>query len=165
MALGFIAPSPLRWILMLDRQFHILLVEDNVADAYLLRKALEAAELRFQLTILADGAAALEFVKGESQVPDLAVMDLNLPKNDGREVLEAIRTNQRFMKMPVVITSSSASPRDQAEVEALGITRYIQKPPNLEAFLQIGLILKEILTVPTIRNGALKTHVTGREPL
>lgn len=130
---------------MVNDQFCILLLEDNHADAYLYRKALEAADLNFQLIVITDGAAALDFLKSDATVPDLAVMDLNIPKNDGFEVLEAIRKNHRFMSMPVVVTSSSASPRDMVKVEQLGIERYIQKPLGLEKFLQIGVVIKEIL--------------------
>jgi two-component system, chemotaxis family, response regulator Rcp1 len=134
----------------MSEPFRILLVEDNDADVYLFRKALESAELNFELTILQDGAQALAFVRREgkyaaSPVPDLAVMDLNMPKNDGVEVLEAIRNSEWFSNMPVVITSSSASPRDQNKVARLGIERYVQKPNDLEVFLSLGAVFKQIL--------------------
>lgn len=135
---------------MSDELFRILLVEDNAADAYLFRMALENAKVNFELTVLSDGAEALAFVRregkyAESPLPDLAVMDLNLPKNDGAEVLEAVRKSTQFSTLPVVITSSSASPREQARVEQLGIARYIRKPPDLEEFLRVGPVLKQIL--------------------
>ncbi len=135
---------------MSDQVFHILLVEDNSADAYLIRKALENAELNFELLLLEDGAEALAFVRGEgkyaaSQAPDLVVLDLNLPKSEGIEVLQAIRQSQRLANLPVVITSSSSSPHERAKAEQLLVERYIMKPPDLEDFLQIGKVLKQVL--------------------
>jgi len=135
---------------MSTQVFRILLVEDNAADAYLFRKALEGADLQFELAVIEDGAEALAYVRhegkyAETPVPDLAVLDLNLPKNEGVEVLAAIRQNPEFANVPVVITSSSASPRDQARTCQLGAERYIMKPPDLHEFLKIGGVLKEIL--------------------
>jgi chemotaxis family two-component system response regulator Rcp1 len=135
---------------MSDELFRILLVEDNDADAYLFRKGLTAAGLNFELIVITDGAEALAFVRREGKhaerpVPDLAVMDLNLPKNDGSEVLEALRQREEWASVPVVITSSSTSPRDRTKVERLGIERYLRKPPDLEEFLQMGEVLKQIL--------------------
>jgi CheY-like chemotaxis protein len=128
----------------------ILLVEDNEADVYLFRKALLSAGLNFELTVIEDGGAAMAFVRGDGHyadapVPDLAVIDLSLPKNDGIQVLEAIRGTERFADIPVVITSSSGSPPARLKEEHLRVARYIVKPPELEDFLQIGTALKDIL--------------------
>jgi CheY-like chemotaxis protein len=128
----------------------ILLVEDNAADVYLLRKAIAAANFEVELTVIEDGAEALAFVRAEGKyaargVPDLAVLDLNLPKNEGTAVLTAIRQTKDVANVPVVITSSSPSPSDRSRVELLGIERYVVKPTDLEEFLKIGAILKEVL--------------------
>jgi CheY-like chemotaxis protein len=133
-----------------DEPVRILVVEDNTADVYLLRKALLGAGLNFELTVIEDGGRAIAFVGGEgeyagSPVPDLVVLDLNLPKNDGIQVLEAIRATKRFSNVPVVVTSSSPSPPARLKDEHLQIVRYIMKPPDLEDFLQIGTALKGIL--------------------
>jgi len=77
--------------------------------------------------------------------PDLAVLDLNLPKNGGLQVLRAIRESQEWAKVPVVIVSSSASPQDLAKTQRLGVERYITKPPDLDGFLQAGQIFRDIL--------------------
>jgi CheY-like chemotaxis protein len=130
--------------------FRILLVEDNSADVYLLQKALEGADLNFELTVIDDGGSALEFVRGDGKysdraVPHLAVIDLNLPKNDGIQVLEAIRATQRFAGMPVIVMSSSTHPPTRLREEHLQVARYIPKPPDLEEFLQTGILIKELL--------------------
>jgi CheY-like chemotaxis protein len=78
------------------------------------------------------------------------VLDLNLPKNGGLEVLRAIRKTQDLATLPVVIVSSSASPQDLAKTQSLGVERYITKPPDLEGFLQTGQIFREILMASRI---------------
>jgi CheY-like chemotaxis protein len=130
--------------------FRILLVEDNAGDVYLFQKALEQAQLLFELITIRDGARALALVRREgnyanSLAPDLAVLDLNLPKNGGLQVLRAIRESRDLAKVPVVVVSSSASPEDLAKTQILGVERYITKPPDLDAFLQTGQIFREIL--------------------
>jgi CheY-like chemotaxis protein len=138
----------------------ILLVEDNVADVYLFRMALQNAELNFELTVINDGGGAMAFARGEGMyagapVPDLALIDLSLPKNDGLQVLEAMRETARFADMPVVVLSSSASPPPRIKDERLRVARYIVKPPNLEEFLRIGTVLKEILLQSQARRAGL----------
>jgi CheY-like chemotaxis protein len=132
------------------RRVHILLIEDNAADVILLRRALASAQVDCELTVLEDGAEALSFVQSLEadrgiDAPDLAVLDLNLPKNDGVEVLQAMRATHTFSRVPVAIVTSSASPRERARVEQYGIGRYITKPSDLDEFLSIGLMLKQLL--------------------
>lgn len=130
--------------------FHILVVEDNEADVYLLRQALKEAGLGFELTVIDDGAEALDFIGNPAKhgnVPrlDLAILDLNLPKSTGLEVLEAIRCSHDLWNVPVAIVTSSAEPRERAKTDELRVERFITKPPDLEDFLQIGAVLKEML--------------------
>jgi CheY-like chemotaxis protein len=134
---------------MTDR-VRILLVEDNDADVYLFRKALSGAELNYDLIVIEDGGRALAFFRDEEKgagnaVPDLAIIDMSLPKNDGIQVVEAMRQAERFAQVPVVVVSSSAKPPAHVNLERLRVARYITKPPDLESFLQTGEVLKEIL--------------------
>ena len=120
-----------------------------------IRQALKAAGLNFEITVIENGADGLAFARrqGEyagSSVPDLAVLDLNLPKCGGASVLEAMRQNKDLERVPAFILSSTAGPREQARAKELGIERFITKPPDLEAFLQIGQVVKEVL----LKNGA-----------
>jgi len=133
-----------------ERKVRILLIEDNPADVDLLRRAFKSAELDCDLMLLEDGAEALEYVRSLEQNddgsgPDLAVLDLNLPKNDGIEVLQAIRASSVLALLPVAVLSSSASSRERLKLEQFGIGRYITKPPDLDEFLRIGSTLKELL--------------------
>ena len=129
--------------------FRILVVEDNPADVYLLRQALKQAGLNCELKVIDDGAEALEFVRNhtptEKENFDLAILDLNLPTNNGIEVLAAIRQNGALSDMLVVVLTSSAAPLERSQVEQLRVVRFITKPPNLADFLKIGDMLKEVL--------------------
>jgi CheY-like chemotaxis protein len=100
--------------------------------------------VNFELTVIEDGAEALAFVEGEGPVPDLAVLDLNLPKHDGVQVLGAIRASRRFARTPVVIASSSAQAPAFIRTEDSRVAHYFMKPPDLAEFLQVGPILKEL---------------------
>jgi len=132
-----------------QRKTRILVVEDNPADVHLLRLALERAELDCELIILEDGGEAMAMVQApqDSQIgaPDLAILDLNLPKNDGLEVLAAMRANPDFARIPVAVLSSSSSPRDRVKMEAFGIACYIIKPLGLEEYMRIGFTVREML--------------------
>jgi response regulator RpfG family c-di-GMP phosphodiesterase len=103
------------------RRFRILLIEDNPLDVDLLRRAFTAADLECDVTVL------------------------NLPKNDGVEVLRAARATAALAQVPVAVLSSSAFSRERARIEPLGVGRYITKPADLDEFLRIGLTVKELL--------------------
>jgi two-component system response regulator len=132
------------------RKARILLIEDNPADVELLRRAFAAADLDCELMLLEDGAEALAFLRraegaGSETSPDLTVLDLNLPKIDGIEVLQAMRASNQFAGTPVAVLSSSASSKERSRIENLGITRYITKPADLDEFMNIGVVLKQLL--------------------
>jgi len=122
----------------------IFLAEDNPADVYLLKEALAVESSDAVDVIVAqDGEEAMDFVerRGAFQhtaTPDLIVLDLNLPKSDGSDVLRSIRESSVLSSVPVVILTSSDSPRDRAAVESLGANHYITKPSDLDAFLALG---------------------------
>jgi chemotaxis family two-component system response regulator Rcp1 len=127
----------------------ILIVEDNRGDVLLVDVALREAGLRFELIHLADGEKALNYLgrltKGRDGASlDLVLLDLNLPKRDGWEVLEALRLVPLKHPVPVMILSSSNSPHDIARAERLGVSKYIRKPSTLDEFLAIGQTVKQI---------------------
>ncbi len=136
---------------MKREQFHILLVEDNDADVYLLRKAFEFAGLGVELTVIEDGAEAIAHVRaggndGRSMLrPDAVMLDLNLPKSEGTDVLEALRANAHFSGVPVIVLTSSPSPVDQHRIAHLRVDRFITKPPDLDEFLKIGHLVGDLL--------------------
>lgn len=132
------------------KEIHVLLVEDNRADVLLVRHALTAHEIPYQLHVFEDGAQAVDFMArmgkpGEEPCPDILLLDLNLPKIDGPEVLQHFRRHPQCGDTPVIVISSSDAMRDREKVNALGVARYFKKPTDLNAFLQLGMIVKEVL--------------------
>jgi len=124
----------------------LLIIEDNPGDVTLLNLALQRSEVDCEVSVIDDGGAALEFVRQNgSPVPDLVILDLNIPKADGREVLSAMRSIEAFANVPVVIWTSSNAPHERAQLNALRITRYVVKPPELNEFLKLGDIVKGML--------------------
>ena len=129
----------------------ILLVEDNPDDVELTRLAFDEAKIANQLVVVGDGAEALDylFAKGKysgrdpSDMPSIVLLDLNLPKVDGREVLQAVRANEATKTLPVVVLTTSTEPFDVEASYALGVNSYIQKPVDFEQFVwavkQVGL--------------------------
>jgi CheY-like chemotaxis protein len=122
----------------------IFLAEDNPADVYLLKEAIGTSSGNdVQVVLAEDGEEALDYVHQRGRFtscdkPDLIVLDLNLPKSDGTDILRSIRESDRLAATPVVVLTSSDSPRDRAAVERLGATCYITKPSDLDAFLALG---------------------------
>jgi two-component system response regulator len=128
------------------RKARILVVEDNPGDVELLKLSLEQAGVDFQLTVLEDGSSALAHVRAADAVrADLAIIDLNLPQNDGLEILAAIHESPAFARVPVVVFTSSFSPRDRARIERFEIERYLAKPNELDEYMRVGSTLKSIL--------------------
>jgi DNA-binding response OmpR family regulator len=129
----------------------ILLAEDSPADAGLVRRALEENGVEGELVVIADGEKAIEFIQAidaeAARCPDLAIVDLNLPKKPGREVLASMRASERCRHIPVIILSSSDAERDKADAVRFGASRYIRKPSNLDDFLSLGLIFKAALDI------------------
>src|ERR1700733_5313151 len=134
-----------------DRKNRLLVIEDNPADVELLRRALTIAGLDFQLTVIDDGAEALAFFRqGATPAPDLTIVDLNLPKHSGLEIIEQMRANPIFAQAPVIILSSSSSVSDRAKMEKFKIRRYIVKPADLDEFMRIGWQIRDLLVVSRI---------------
>ena len=115
----------------------------------LIRESLSEHRITSDLVVLNDGEAAIlridEIDSGNSPCPHLFILDLNLPKKSGYEVLKRIRASSRCPNVPVVVLSSSEAPEDKARAMALGSTRYLTKPPMFDDFVRLGAVLKEIL--------------------
>ena len=117
----------------------ILLVEDNPDDAELTRIAFEETGGLHRLRVVGDGAAAVAYLQAcaPGELPALVLLDLNLPKLNGREVLEAIRAEPATRSLPVVVLTTSAEPFDVDTVYELGANSYIQKPVEFERFVEV----------------------------
>lgn len=133
----------------------ILLAEDNPADVYLIRQALAENNLDCDLHVACDGKQALSFFSREcdgirAAIPDLILLDINMPQHDGTEVLQHIRQDSRLDAVPVIIFTSSDSPADRLSATQLGAVRYIKKPSLLDEFMAIGAVIREILAAPPV---------------
>ena len=129
---------------------NILLIEDAEPDVFLVREALKTAGLNFELSVLDDGEKAIEFIdrldaNHADDCPQLVLLDLNLPKRSGDQILDYMRHSQRCKDIPVVVVTSSDSPRDRAAAARLGATRYFRKPSRLDEFMQLGPIVRELV--------------------
>jgi DNA-binding response OmpR family regulator len=129
----------------------IVLIEDNAADVDLFRMALSEAAMEAEVKVIRDGADALAWVSSitaTTYLPHLAVIDLNLPKHDGVEIIEALRVNPHSSTHPVLVLSSSPSPNDMARVLAFPETKYLTKPTHLDQYLEIGFLVKRLICDP-----------------
>ena len=112
----------------------ILLVEDNPNDAELTQRAFRKSDLDVRLTIVRDGAEALDYLFGGKPRPKVVLLDLKLPKIDGIDVLRRIRAGERTRTIPVVILTSSQEERDIVECYELGANSYVVKPVDFDRF-------------------------------
>jgi two-component system, chemotaxis family, response regulator Rcp1 len=120
----------------------VLLVEDSVGDVRLTREAFKDAKVHINLHVAPDGAEAMAFLRREGRHaaaarPDLILLDLNLPKKDGREVLKEIKESGSLMSIPVVILTTSAAEADILRSYQLHANCYITKPVDLAGFLKV----------------------------
>jgi CheY-like chemotaxis protein len=120
----------------------ILLVEDNPGDVRLTREALKEGKIRNNLNVVGDGVEALRYLRregpyGESTRPDLILLDLNLPKMDGREVLEAVKADPSLRLIPIVVLTSSAAEQDIVRAYDLHANCYVSKPVDLDQFIHV----------------------------
>jgi two-component system, response regulator len=127
---------------MSDQEIEILLVEDNTADVELTLHALRKEKLANKIEVVGDGEEALDFLfcrgrfagRSFARPPRLVLLDLKLPKVDGLEVLQAIKTDPRTRAIPVVILTASKEEKDMVKGYRLGVNAYIQKPVDFEQF-------------------------------
>jgi chemotaxis family two-component system response regulator Rcp1 len=120
----------------------VLLVEDSLGDVRLTREAFKDAKVHINLHVAADGVEAMAFLQREGDYanvprPDLILLDLNLPKKDGRQVLKEIKESASLGSIPVVILTTSASEIDVLRSYQLHANCFITKPVNLEGFLEV----------------------------
>ncbi|AKJ00125.1 response regulator receiver domain-containing protein [Archangium gephyra] len=126
----------------LGRPIEILLVEDNPGDVRLTIEALKEGKVRNRLSVARDGVEALAFLRREgshasASRPDLILLDLNLPKKDGREVLAEIKEDSRLRRIPVVVLTTSKAEEDILRTYDLHANCYITKPVDLEQFISV----------------------------
>ncbi|HTQ53937.1 MAG TPA: response regulator [Bryobacteraceae bacterium] len=128
----------------------ILLAEDNPADVYLIREALREHHVDCAVRIASDGQQVLRILAEADRAagtpyPSLIILDLNLPRHDGIEILQRLRQTPDMRPVPVVVLTSSDSPRDREAASQLGVSQFLRKPSSLDEFLGLGRIFKTLL--------------------
>jgi chemotaxis family two-component system response regulator Rcp1 len=146
-----------------ERQIEILLVEDNPGDVRLTTEALKEGKVWNRLSVARDGVAALEFLRHQAPYedapkPDLILLDLNLPKKDGREVLAEIKQDEQLRNIPVVVLTTSKAEEDVLRSYKLRANCFITKPVDLEQFMSVVRAVEDfwlciVKLPPSERNG------------
>ena len=121
--------------------FEILLVEDNPGDVFLTQEAFREGRLAHRLSVVEDGEEALRFLRREGEhksapQPDLILLDLNLPKKDGRELLGEVKTDPELRQIPIIVLTTSAAEQDIARAYKLHANCYLTKPIHMDYFLK-----------------------------
>jgi CheY-like chemotaxis protein len=134
----------------IEKQRLVLLVEDNAADTNLVEEALAEQQLDHSLHVLSDGSKAIDFIdRMDADVghprPDIVLLDLNLPRVHGEDVLRRLQRSPHRHDIQVLIISSSGAPADRDRVLALGANGYFRKPSDLDQFLALGAIVRDML--------------------
>ena len=141
------------------RPIQVLLVEDNAADVELTRETFEGSHLNVELTVAMDGVEAIDVLTGRKpmkrgQPPDLILLDLNLPKVDGRQVLTKIKDDDRLKKIPVVVLTSSDAEADVVASYQLGANCFITKPGDFRKYQDVVQALEgfwfAVATLPKV---------------
>lgn len=125
----------------------ILLVEDNLVDARFAIESLRRSQVQHRLTLVRDGAEAMEFLLQEGRFaraprPDLILLDLEMPKKTGREVLSEVKERYDLKGIPIVVMTSSDDEEDRLRCQLMNVDCYITKPVNLDKFLKVVRELK-----------------------
>ena len=143
----------------MSSQHTVLLIEDNPGDVRLTREALKEGKVYSNLHWAKDGVEALEFLRHQGRFagvprPDIILLDLNLPKKDGREVLSEIKNDDDLKRIPVVILTTSKAEEDVLRSYQLHANCYVTKPVDLEKFIVVVQSIDMFwLTVATLPNG------------
>ncbi len=146
---------------IIGKPVEILLVEDNAGDVGLIEEVFEETKIRYNLHVAEDGEEAILFLYGEgkflgSPLPDIVLLDLNLPKKDGREVLKEIKENEKLKKIPVVILTTSQAEKDILRAYELHANAYINKPLDFDQFIDV------VKSIANFWLGIVRLPVTSR---
>lgn len=137
---------------------HILLVEDDPGDVFLIREALKSTSLPCSIDVADNGERALDYLHRRNSFavaerPDLILLDLNLPRINGIEVLNDIKSVPRLSRIPVIVLTTSKNEADAGRCRELGADVFLSKPPSFEEFLNVGLAIERFWNSMTRKEG------------
>jgi CheY-like chemotaxis protein len=129
----------------------ILLAEDNHGDEFLVREALREHQVQHELHVMRDGLEAVHYIERmgdatDAPCPDVLLLDLNLPHRSGHELLQLFRAHPFCRNTPVIVITSSDAEKDRRRAAELGATRYFRKPSDVDEFIQLGAIVREVVS-------------------
>jgi chemotaxis family two-component system response regulator Rcp1 len=134
----------------------VLVAEDNPTDVMIMREALASAKVRIELHVVSDGVQALEFLRrmgahAQAPRPDLILLDLNMPRKNGHEVLAELKADESLRRIPVVMLTTSQAEEDVARAYANHVNCYIRKPVDFERFAEVVRSIEDFwFTVVTL---------------
>lgn len=136
----------------------IVLAEDSPADVMLVRLALEVSGLDCELRVLDNGDEAIRFIEECDANPnagpiDLLLLDMHLPARDGEEILRRLRSTEHYGQTPVVVITASDAPGDHSQAQKHAAIHYFRKPFNLDEYMQLGVIVRDLLSAETTSAG------------
>lgn len=123
----------------------MLLVEDSPTDVFVIKEVLGECEIKFRVDVVKDGQEALRYLKESGRCPALVLLDLNIPKVDGFQVLHELRAGSKCHQTPVIVVSSSRADEDRSTAEELGANAYFQKPADLESYTELKQVVERVL--------------------
>ena len=134
-----------------ERPIQILLVEDSPGDVLLTREALRDARVPNELNVVGDGEEAMRYLRHEGEFadrpkPDIVLLDLNLPRKDGREVLEEVKSDPELRRIPVIVLTTSSADGDVLRAYDAHANSYIRKPVDLEKFMRVVRSIEDYWT-------------------
>jgi two-component system, chemotaxis family, response regulator Rcp1 len=121
---------------------HILLVEDSSTDAFLIQEALQQVDFDHSVEVVTDGEAAIDRLRSGPR-PDLVLLDLNLPRKDGREVLAEVKTDAELTTIPVIILTTSSAPTDITFAYKHHANSYVRKPLGLDRLIETAAAIRD----------------------
>jgi len=116
----------------MQKPLDILLIEDDIDDVDLLKDALLENNVAYQMEVIMEGDKVFNYLKNAETLPEIIVMDLNLPKTDGKEILQEIKSTSSLIKIPIVVLTTSSSKDDIDYCTSLGISKFITKPATID---------------------------------
>ena len=132
------------------KTFEIVLAEDSLEDAELVRLALEEYHVNCRLRVITDGAGAIEFLNnldGDAKAPplDLLLVDIRLPRRDGEDILKCLRSTERYAQTPVIVISGLNLPEVDETATRYAALVYFRKPATFDGYMQLGSIVRSVL--------------------
>jgi len=128
----------------MKKPLDILLIEDDIDDIDLLKDALNDTNVPYHMDIIMDGDKACSYLKTAKTLPGIIVMDLNLPKIDGREILHELRSSFYLTEIPVIILTTSSSKSDMDYCNKMGIKKFITKPASMEGWNNTSHVIMDV---------------------